>query len=410
MSRRAAPLLLVSATGVRYVGQVAVLAAIAHSGGAEAVGRFTLALAIAAPAFVALDLGMRDLRMTLRTPIAAARYAGLRAVTSGLVVAVTLATVLIVSPESALLFTAVCIQKVCDQVNDLRSAFLQIHGRYRSILGIAAASTLCQIATISCTTALGMSPDVCVLASAIAAAIGMTATASPLDRTRRRRLGTDLVPSRQSLLSDWRILLRAGIPTGIAFGLSTLTTTIPQYALSAFRGPDAAGHLAVLLYVVVAVQIIGNALAQTWIPQARTLDGSHGLRLTDTIGTSLRWLRWTGPAAALIALASSVAFPLVFDSRFVLSWDEALPIVACGVFLAPMLATSTALAVRNLYGSITAITAASVATSALLSVLLVPAAGTQGALWSCAAVIAVRSIAGGFLLRSRSIPLRTATT
>ena len=66
--------LLVSASAIRYAGQLVMLVLIAQFTGAQGVGTYTVALAVCAPVFIIAGFGIRTVRLTLRRLVATRTY------------------------------------------------------------------------------------------------------------------------------------------------------------------------------------------------------------------------------------------------------------------------------------------------------------------------------------------------
>src|SRR5699024_1940340 len=84
--------LLVSASGIRYAGQLVLLVLIARSAGATGVGTYTVALAVCAPVCVIAGSGIRTVRLTLRRDVPPRSYE--RFLLTSLVCACALVTVI----------------------------------------------------------------------------------------------------------------------------------------------------------------------------------------------------------------------------------------------------------------------------------------------------------------------------
>src|SRR5690606_24302505 len=125
-----ASLKMLAASLARYGGQVALLAVIAHTAGPVAVGQFALALAITAPIFILTGLGLRTVVVTLKTPFTSGDVLAVRATTTALALAASLAAGGLVPSADWRVVALVAAIKVADAFSDVIYGLYQVAGRF----------------------------------------------------------------------------------------------------------------------------------------------------------------------------------------------------------------------------------------------------------------------------------------
>jgi O-antigen ligase len=192
------------------------------------------------------------------------------------------------------------------------------------------------------------------------------------------------------------VLAAAGLPTGIAIGMLTLLSTMPQYLLGWAGGVEDAGRFAVLLYTVVAVEVLLHGLAQSWIPSARTLL-ERGALTTAAVGrTALRWTLVTGVPGLLGLGAAALVLPVALGPEFAVTGAYALPLAVAMLLVPASFAADTALVVRNRYTLSMAVSVTALVVGTTTGAVLVGLGGftLPAALWTFAVTMAVRALAG----------------
>ena len=427
--------LLLSASAIRYAGQLVLLVLIARSAGAAGVGTYTVALAVCAPVYILAGFGIRTVRLTLRREVPTRTYE--RFLLSSVASAGALVAVigLLLPTQISVVILLIAIVRTGETFMELYGAMLQRAGRPGAIVAVIGTGTSLQVASVAVIFALGGGLVTALACSAAGYLVVLLAASRPLALTATQpsaevatrvvagtaaeaaspsAVGSPPVPRVGTLLTtdpaaagpapgsapapgaDWRVLFAAGLPTGIAIGMITLLSTVPQYLLGWVGGVEDAGRFAVLLYVVVAVEVLLHALAQSWIPQARRLHDHAQLTLMTVVRTALRWTLLAGVPGLAGLGAAALLLPRVLGPEFTITPALALPL-ACTVLLVPAsFAADTAVVVRNRYAlsltvSVLALFVGIVAGATLvaLGVFDLPAA-----LWTFAATMAVRAAAG----------------
>lgn len=414
--------LLVSASGIRYAGQLVLLVLIARAAGATGVGTYTVALAVCAPVFIIAGFGIRTVRLTLRREVPTRSYE--RFLLTSLVCACALVTVigLFLPAKIGIVVLLIAILRIGETFMELYGAMLQRGGRPGAIVVVIGTGTSLQVASVAFVFAVGGGLVAALAASAAAYLLVLILATRPLalaatteDGTSARRASAGgaaprartgaatgsttaagTVGAGAGTTGDWWALFAAGLPTGIAIGMITLLSTVPQYLLGWVGGVEDAGRFAVLLYVVVAVEVLLHALAQSWIPQARRLLDRTQLTPAAVARTALRWTVLTGVPGLLGLAAAALLLPRVLGPEFAITPALAVPLAVTVLLVPASFAADTAVVVRNRYAlSLTVSVTALVIGTAVGAVLV--ALGLfdlPAALWTFAATMAVRAAAG----------------
>ncbi|SMY11382.1 O-antigen ligase family protein [Brevibacterium jeotgali] len=416
--------LLLSASAIRYAGQLVLLVLIARSTSVAGVGTYTVALAVCAPVYILAGFGIRTVRLTLRREVPTRTYE--RFLLSSVASAGALIVVigLFLPTQISVVILLIALVRTGETFMELYGAMLQRAGRPGAIVAVIGTGTLLQVASVAVIFAMGGGLVTALACSAAGYLVVLLAASRPLalsatrtsaevatrvvagptaEAASRAADGSSTAPGPRggALLTtdpgtDWRVLFAAGLPTGIAIGMITLLSTVPQYLLGWVSGVEDAGRFAVLLYVVVAVEVLLHALAQSWIPQARRLLDHAQLTPTTVARTALRWTLLAGVPGLAGLGAAALLLPRVLGPEFAITPVLALPL-ACTVLLVPAsFAADTAVVVRNRYAlsltvSVLALIVGVVAGTALVALGVFD---LSTALWTFAATMAVRAAAG----------------
>ena len=382
--------LLLTASVVGKVGQLAIFILFARWLGAAAAGRFAFALAVTAPVFILASLGMRDIYLTLRTDIALAHYERVRAVTVVAAIVVSVGVSFLLPMNVAVIIAVVACSKALDSFNDLYGAAMQKSSRIKFTVLTSAITTILQVTTIAAALALGATMPVALGVSTLSYLISVVFIVRPIAY---KGLRDDEARVTAKSGRAWIEIARAGFPTGISLGLITALSTLPQYFLSWTRGPVDVGKYAMLLYLVVAMEMALNALAQSWIPVGRALEWEGTLSSRRILGVALRWTLITLPFALLGIAVATVAFPLVLGPTYTITMAEVFPLAGAMIMTPAVFAATTSLAIQNRYqwgliGSVLTMLAGLV-----IGWVIIKPFGIPGALWTFTACLTLRSAA-----------------
>ena len=390
---------LVASGVARYAGQLAVFALVAVVLGPDQAGRYALALAVTAPIFVVAGLGLRPVFLTISPRVAARSAETLRAAASTLALGATIvAAAAVADASTALLVSVVAASKAVDTFAELWSALLQATGRHRRLSGSTALATVAQIAAVGAALTGGAG-----VSGAVAAGTGAVLLVSVV--ATRPRAGADpRILGSGARSGDWRRLLAAGVPAGIASGVATLVTTLPQYVLGRTAAPADVAELALLLYVVAGVQIVLNGFAQAWIPEARDRHETARLTARHLAATTLRWSVASVPTAVVGAGLMLVVVPLVLGPGHALGVAELAPLIIAASLSAPVFCGTTALTVQNRYTASLGASIVTVLVAGAAGLVVVPVHGGPGALWVTVAAMATRVVVAWLLAATPAAP------
>jgi O-antigen/teichoic acid export membrane protein len=400
--------LLLIASVARYAGQLSVFALIARMFGAADAGTFAFALAVTAPVFIVASLGMRDVYLTLRTDIALTYYERVRAVTVLAAMVVSLGISLIFPMKVSLIVAIVASSKCLDSFGDLYGAALQKASRIRLIVLTSVIVAILQVGTFAVALAFGASMPLALSISTLSYMMVIIFVIRPI--TLRILPADQSEVTQETVRRPWVEIARAGLPTGISYGLITALSTIPQYFIGYIWGPADVGRYATLLYLVVAMEMGLNALAWSWIPIGRRLEEKGVLSSARILGVAGRWTVITLPIALLGIAIASVAFPLVLGPAYTMAWAEVFPLGVAMILTPFVFASTTSLAIQNRYQWSLVSSVITVLFGIFMGWALIKPFGIVGALWSFSACLALRSGASLAFTRHEPSAPRSRTT
>lgn len=377
---------LLTIRGTRVAVQLAIMAVTARQYGPGPAGQFALALAITAPIFVVADLGLRTLYLS-RAPRPPFGYLlRLRFATLALAL-VACAAIALLRPDLGLVIAAVSMIKVSDSLIDTSIGPIQLHDR----LWWATATTLTgTLATLVLFVALGDLGFERSLLVATAIGVLLLGTASVAT-------GVTAARSVESTGEPHRVtsgLVRDGVAVGVSIGILSLATSVPQYVLAAVYSTAVSGRYAVMIYLVVAGEMLMNAAGQAVLPHlVRHRDTSGMAALSETANRYL--LRGTlaaVPAAVLAVAMGAFAIPAIMGPTYRFTWSESAVLVVMLVMLPALFIGAVVLQTMNLYRATATISVSALALVTVSALFLVPRLGVTGALLSAAAGTALRIV------------------
>jgi O-antigen/teichoic acid export membrane protein len=365
---------LLTIRGTRVLMQLAVMTVTARQFGPSAAGEFALALALTAPVFVILDLGLRTLYLS-RTPRPAYRQLlSVRAVATACALAVCVGLGLL-RPEMLLVVLVVALNKAAELFLELSIGPLQLLGRLTRATVVTLLASGTTVAVYLSTANAGFVPA---LAAAMFSGAALLSAGSLVLGGR----AAAQVERGARHASDVRGLVRDGLALGLGNGIVSLATSVPQLILAATFSTVVSGRYAVMLYVVLAGEMVMNAVSQSVLPSVAdrvTAEGPRGLR---------RWaLRWTrigtllAVPAAVVAVATAAALlPRLLGEVYAMTMPEAAMLAGMLVLLPALFVGSVALQARNDYRTTALISVATLLVVTVSAFLLVPVFAATGAL------------------------------
>ena len=284
--------------------QWGMLTVLAKAGSAPIVGQFALGLAITAPVFMFGNLQLRAVQATdVRRDYRFADYFTLRILTTAAGFLTIVALVLLTSYDSVTrwVILLVALSKCIECVSDVIGGLLQLNERLdqvaislmiRGILSIFffGVTYLFTHSLIACTAAMCM--------AWLAVLLGY-------DCRRARQVSSS---SDSWFHLEWRVVRKLALlslPLGLVMALLSLNTNIPRYLLERFCGPADLGIFASLAYLMVALNLVVNALCQSATTRLSSLF-SEG-RLHEFRRLLLR-LAGFGVIVVLVGVPVSLAF------------------------------------------------------------------------------------------------------
>lgn len=254
-----------------YAGsQWAILVVLTKFLDADAVGKFALGLAVAAPVFGFANLQLRALQATdIRELYLTKNYVGLRILSSA--VALIFIAALIYTQgygrDTSKIIFLVAIAKAIESISDIFYGILQKHEELKIIawsliqrgllgllfVGVAAATT-------------GM-----VAAASLALAMAWLVILVSYDYRKVLSITNQNAPNTQIIatfkLSEAVRLARMAFPMGVLIGLNSLNPNIPRYFIASTHGEAAVGYYSAVAYVMVASALIVTAIGQAITPR-----------------------------------------------------------------------------------------------------------------------------------------------
>ena len=247
---------------VYAAAQWGMLVLLARLSSPETVGQYSLALAVSAPVFMALNLQLRGVQATdAAQDFRFGDYLTLRLITT--VVALLALIVLIqgYAPEVRLVIGLIGLAKAFESISDVLYGRMQARER----MDVIARSTLLKGPLSLLALFLGF------LWGGLPGAAGLLAASWLLllltyDLPNARRLSTaqDLMTGGVPVM--WR-LFKTAVPLGVVMGLVSLSVNIPRYQIEATLDTSALGIFSALAYLMVALGVVVNAVGQAASPR-----------------------------------------------------------------------------------------------------------------------------------------------
>ncbi|THF87144.1 lipopolysaccharide biosynthesis protein [Deinococcus sp. KSM4-11] len=337
-------------------GMLVVLARLATP---QVVGQYSLALAVSAPVFMALNLQLRGVQATdAAQDFRFGDYLTLRLITTVLALIVLVAMIQNYAPETHLVIGLIGLAKAFESISDVLYGRMQARERMDRI----ARSTLIKGPLSLLSLLLGF------IWAGLSGAAGLLATSWLLllltyDLPNARRLSTS-EDSRRGGLPVMGRLLRTALPLGVVMGLVSLSANLPRYQIEATLGTSALGIYSALAYLMVALGIVVGAVGQAasprlaryvasgnqksfWVLMGRMLLAGLGLGVAGVLGAAglgrpvlflmygpnyaqdLPLFVWLMGAAAFSYLASFMGFGMTAARQF----KQQVPLFALMVVL-----------------------------------------------------------------------------
>lgn len=334
-------------------------------GGTEAVGVYMLALAIATPLFIAFDMSLRNVYVTLHQPIAFARYLVVRVSACVVALALLLSLTGFTSSSFSILLLVGLI-KVADSVLDLAYGALQRKGRLTNIALTSLLNSTVSVAVGAVAYWWTRSIQLSLVGSLIGSVLTAMIVVIPVFRDER-------VPSSyRPFRLDIPGIIRAGVPSGLAFASVSLLTYLPIYFLGATASKSQVGVFAVLAYFSTFANLFYGSVQQSTLHtfvfhygeggDARLLQYAIRLNLPLTL---------VGVVSGTLTFVYGNGFvTLIYGHEFSLTQDELWPVAVSLMLLPAIYVPGGILLTKNLYGLQLIIGFVSLAASAAVGIAM----------------------------------------
>lgn len=390
---------------VYAAGQWAVLSLFAKLGGAEMLGRYALALAVAAPVAMLAHLNLRSVLATDaegRVPFG--DYLAVRVAVSALALAVIAALAMATADTWAVgaAIFAVGLGLASEAVSDLCYGALQRRDRMRQVAGSMMGRSIVSVGAMAL--ALWFTGDLLWAVCALAA--GRLAVLFLYDLP----AGTRGESLRRTGLGTAREVFLTALPLGLVLMLVSLNTNLPRYAIEQSLGSAELGVFAGVVSFITVGSTMANALGQS--ATARLARHFHQREFA-----AFRRITWgmAGFVAAL-GLAGIVVAELI--GGFVLRWlyrpefaaYQPLLVAAMGAGTLSYLAVALGYSVTSarIFRAQLPLFALSAAGCGVASWLLVPRLGLYGGVLALA-LAALLQIAGQCWILANALRRAEAT-
>lgn len=399
---------LLASNIVRNLAAIAVVILLARLTNSKILGDYALALAVTTPVFAFLQFGLKGVYLTLKHGVTYKSFLLIQALSMVLAIVFSIVIAIFISPQLLLTIFLVSLIKSNDAFGELFSGPLQKYGKPNLIFWGYSSTALFGTASVAVLLSLGMNLNIALSALAV---VSIAVTLSLMAR-KSIFLANSRVPTIQQIKLSKRsqlvLILKAGLPTGLAASVLSLVITIPQYQVAVSSGTSAVGYLAVMLYGLAIVDIFLGTLTQAWIPRAQELlhisqsdKKAFGKGIVQSI---ILWSALMIPAATLGVFLMSILFPPLLGKEFSMTIGIAVPLCVAIVLSPAQHFAGVGLVVKNYYfrSIIPSVLAAITATVFGFIFVMTMGLSAQGALWAIAIALAVRGSSTLFMVLNKS--------
>jgi O-antigen/teichoic acid export membrane protein len=285
--------------------QWGILVLLARLGDAEAVGQFSLGLAITAPIMLFSSLSLRAVQATdARLQCQFRDYAGLRILMTMIAVCVIFGIGgAMYRGETALTIAAFALSKGIESLSDVIYGLWQQQER----MDLIAKSLMLRggLALIAAAVCFAVFHAVWIAVCGMAVAWAAVFAAFDVRRGIAVARETHQTVMPRFSASRMKQLVRLSLPLGIATMLLSLNTNVPRYMISHFRSVQELGIFSALGYILIAGTMIVGALGQSAMPRL-ALYASEG-KTREFRGLSYRLLL-IGMTLGICGILAALAF------------------------------------------------------------------------------------------------------
>ncbi|MFC4454708.1 lipopolysaccharide biosynthesis protein [Deinococcus sonorensis] len=247
---------------VYALSQWGMLVILARMSSPHIVGQYSLALAVSAPVYMALNLQLRGVQATdANKTYLFGDYLVLRVVTT--IIGLIFLSVIVYryAPDTRIVIGLISLAKAFETISDVLYGRMQAHERMDSI----ARSTLIKGPVSLLALFVGFLWEGLPGAAGLLAA-GWLLLLVAYDLPNALRMSTKDDIRWGGIRVLWQ-LFKVSAPLGIVMGLVSLNTNIPRYQIEASLNTSALGIYSALAYITVAISLIINATGQAVSPR-----------------------------------------------------------------------------------------------------------------------------------------------
>jgi O-antigen/teichoic acid export membrane protein len=370
--------------------QWGVLVVLAKVGSPEMVGQFALGLAITAPIMLFSNLSLRAVQATdVRHEFLLGNYLSLRIITTLLAV-VSIGLISLVSgyrSETIPVIMAIGLAKAFESISDVLYGQLQQRERMDRIAvsmiikGVLTLAVLV-VSVVITRSALGAALALAITWAAVLVAYDTRSAALVSGESDRRLAWEPLKP-----IWNWPILRHLvvlALPLGFTQMLVSLNTNIPRYFIERLWGERELGFFAAIASLMAVGNTLINALGQAASPRLAQYYASGNITAFKHLLGRLLWIG-AGLGAAGLAVAVVSGQPLltlIYRAEYA-AYNDVLSVMMLGAaisYIASFLGYGMTAA--RYFKIQVPVLIACVMSSFVTCLILVPAYGIVGAMWS----------------------------
>ena len=296
------------------------------------VGKFGLAFAVTAPVVMLANMNIGLVQSTdVDGAFCFREYLGYR-VASQAVALLVISVLAVFYHDAAVIIVLVGLAKVFESFCDLSQSYLHLHGR-----SDLAARTLVERAALSVSAVYlgarlgGITGGVAALALAWGLG-GATLLYRIAVMEAKQQTPRSILPSFDPVRMI--ALLRLGLPVGLMSAMGSLRTNTPRYFVESYLGYEALGYFTALSYLLVAANVIMQAVSQVVTPRLAELFHSGMRREAISLTRKLFGLGALGAVALTIGahFAGSVVLQLLYGEAYSKFSRELTAIISATIF------------------------------------------------------------------------------
>lgn len=329
--------------------------------GVEAVGEYSLALAISGPVFVGVGMGLRNVYLTLSPPVGFASIFGLR-LAGGLIGAVVLIFCLPLFEVSPPVACAVAALKLSDSLLDICYARIQMAGDLTTLGILMITNAGLTVPAVFGVLAISGRPQWSIGASAVISA----ATFVVAWRVSRK------IPEKQENdPATMSVLLRTAVPVVLAQLAVNLLTYLPVWSAWLMAGKAGVGRFSAASYLLVAANLAGSSAGTVLLTRFRSVANDLGMATVRKSAWALsrRFLLVGLVAAVCVVMLGDLALSVIYGPDFRLGYGSWILLAGGAVFIVPTFILNSGMLVLQRYRPQTVIAFVAVGVSVMLGAL-----------------------------------------